>query len=196
MNLNILEKLKFAFQSCFSSFMSVELFVIGLLLFIFLFINISKNEKIIKLFGVFLYLLFFVLICIFYSDYTVQSMDGVVKYIMNYIYFPSLAMYFMIMVFVTIAMIYTMFSKKMTLFLKRFNTIIFSILYIFYIQVIGQVADNKIYFTTDISIYKNETILALVQVSNFILVLWFLFIFFYVIYQYFRKMFSERVDIT
>lgn len=196
MNLNILEKLKFAFQSCFSSFMSVELFVIGLLLFIFLFINISKNEKIIKLFGVFLYLLFFVLICVFYSDYTVQSMDGIVKYIMNYIYFPSLAMYFMIMVFVTVAMIYTMFSKKMTLFLKRFNTIIFSILYIFYIQVIGQVADNKIYFTTDISIYKNETILALVQVSNFILVLWFLFIFFYVIYQYFRKMFSERVDIT
>jgi len=196
MNLNILEKLKFAFQSCFSSFMSVELFVIGLLLFIFLFINISKNEKIIKLFGVFLYLLFFVLICVFYSDYTVQSIDGVVKYIMNYIYFPSLAMYFMIMVFVTVAMIYTMFSKKMTLFLKRFNTIIFSILYIFYIQVIGQVADNKIYFTTDISIYKNETILALVQVSNFILVLWFLFIFFYVIYQYFRKIFSERVDIT
>lgn len=196
MALNIFEKISFVFQSFFSSFMSIELLIIGLLLFVFLFININKNEKIVKIFSVFLYLLFFILLCIFYSDYTVQSIDGVIKYIMNYIYFPSLAMYFVIMVFVTGAMIYTMFSKKMTRFLKYFNITLFSFLYILYIQVIGQVAGNHIYFTTDVAIYENETILSLIQVSNLLLFFWFLFMMFYEFYKFCKKKYSEKFDIT
>jgi len=196
MTLNIFEKIVLASQSLFSSFMSIELFIIGLLLFIFLFMNIKKEEKVIKIFAVFLYVLFFSLICMFYSDYTRESIDGVIKYIMNYIYFPSLAMYFMIMVAVTIGIIYTMFSKKLTLFVKRVNMITFSILYIFYIQVIGQVSSDHVYFTTDVAIYKNEVILALVQVSNLLLLLWIFFILFYLLYQYFKKKLDERFHIT
>lgn len=196
MTLNVFEKISFVFQSLFSSFMSIELLIIGVLLFVFLFMNIKKEERIVKLFAIFLYLLFFFLICMFYSDYTKQSIDGVIKYIMHYIYFPSLAMYFMIMVFVTIAIIYTMFSKRLTLFIKRVNIITFSILYIFYIQVIGQVADNRVYFTTDVAIYKNETILALVQVSNLLLFVWIIFIGFYLFYLYCKKKVDERFHIT
>lgn len=196
MALNLSEKIKFVLQSMFSSFMTIELFLIGFLLFIFLFISINRNEKVIKIFSIFLYLLFFALICAFYSDYTIQSIDGVIKYIMNYIYFPSLAMYFVIMVFVTIMMVYTLFSKKMTMFLKRCNVILFSILYIFYIQVIGQVAGNKIYFTTSVEIYKNETILSLVQVSNFLLLVWIIFMLFYCFYKYCKKRLDERFNIT
>ncbi len=196
MAFNIFEKIGFVFQSFFSSFMTVELLIIGILLFVFFAINIQKNERIIKLFSVFLYLLFFLLICIFYSDYTVQSVDGVIKYIMNYIYFPSLAMYFVIMVFVTIAMIYTMFSKKMPKWLKWINTSVFSFLYILYIQVIGQVAGGKIYFTTDVAIYKNEVILSLIQVSNILLGIWILFICFYQFYKFCKKKYSEKFDIT
>lgn len=196
MTLNIFEKISLVFQSLFSSFMSIELFIIGFLLFLFLFLNIKKEEKVVRAFSVFLYALFFLLICIFYSDYTVESIDGVIKYIMNYIYFPSLAMYFVIMLFVTFGIIYTMFSKRLTLFIKRFNMIVFSILYIFYIQVIGQVAGNNIYFTTNIEIYKNETILSLVQVSNLLLLIWFLFICFYLFYQYCKKKIDEKFNIT
>ena len=196
MSLNIFEKISYAFQSIFSSFMSIELFIIGFLLFIFFAININKNEKIIKMFAVCLYLLFFFLICYFYSDYTAQSIDGVIKYIMHYIYFPSLAMYFVIMVFVTIGIFYTMFSKKISKFLKYVNTSVFGLLYIFYIQVIGQVADNRIYFTTDVSIYRNESILCFIQVSNLILFLWIIFILFYVFYQFCKRKYSERFDIT
>lgn len=196
MNLDILSKVKVAFQSFFSSFMSIELFIIGCILFCFLFINLNKNEKVVKVFGVFLYLLFFISICFYYSDYTVQSVDAFIKYIMNYIYFPSLSMYFMIMVFVTVAIIYTMFSKKMPLLLKRFNICVFSLLYLMYIQVIGQVAGNRIYFTTDVAIYKNETILSLVQVSNFLLAIWILFMLFYLLYKFFKKKLDERFNIT
>ena len=196
MNLDILSKVKFAFQSFFSSFMSIELFIIGCVLFCFLFINLNKNDKVVKVLGIFLYLLFFISICFYYSDYTVQSVDAVIKYIMNYIYFPSLAMYFMIMIFVTIAIIYTIFSKKMPLLLKRFNICVFSLLYLMYIQVIGQVAGNRIYFTTDVAIYKNETILSLVQVSNFLLVIWILFMVFYFLYKFFKKKLDERFNIT
>ncbi len=196
MSLNIFEKIGYAFFSMFSSFMSIELFIIGFLLFIFFLINVNKNEKVIKLFAVCLYFFFFFLICYFYSDYTMQSIDGVIKYIMHYIYFPSLAMYFVIMVFVTIFLFYTMFSKKITKFLKYVNTTIFGILYIFYIQVIGQVADNRIYFTTDVAIYRNESILCFVQLSNLILFLWIIFILFYLLYKFFQKKYREKFDIT
>ena len=118
------------------------------------------------------------------------------KYIMKYIYFPSLAMYFILMVFVTLGMIYTMFSIRISSFLRYLNICIFSLLHILYFQVIGLVVQNKIYFTTDVEIYKNETILSLVQISNLLLFIWILIMMFYQIYQYLRRKFDERKEIT
>lgn len=195
MNLNIVEKILVVLNSFFTSFMSMELLLIGLLLFIFLVLNIKKNVKLVKLFITFLYISFFVFICVYYQDYVVQSIDGLLKYIMNYIYFPSLAMYFFLMVFVTLGLIYTMFSTTISKFLKYLNVFFFSLLHILYFQVIGLVIESKTYFTTDVAIYKNETILSLVQVSNLLLFVWILFILFYKFYQYLRRKVDERKEI-
>ncbi len=196
MVLNLFEKIIVVLKSLFSSFMSIELLIIGVLLFVFLLLNLKREEQVVKVISVFLYVIFFMIICLFYSDYTKQSIDGVIKYIMNYIYFPSLAMYFMIILFVTIGIVYTMFSKKLTKFIRYLNMSVFSILYILYIQVIGQVANHRIYFSTSVEIYKNDTILSLVQVSNLILFIWILFMLFYKLYQYFKKEFDERKGIS
>ncbi len=196
MNLNIMEKILVVFNSFFSSFMSIEILLIGFLLFIFLILNAKKNVKLVKIFLTFIYLVFFTFICIYYQDYVVQSVDGLLKYIMKYIYFPSLAMYFILMVFVTLGMIYTMFSIRISSFLRYLNICIFSLLHILYFQVIGLVVQNKIYFTTDVEIYKNETILSLVQISNLLLFIWILIMMFYQIYQYLRRKFDERKEIT
>ena len=196
MKLNIMEKILVVFNSFFSSFMSIEILLIGFLLFIFLILNAKKNVKLVKIFLTFIYLVFFTFICIYYQDYVVQSVDGLLKYIMKYIYFPSLAMYFILMVFVTLGMIYTMFSIRISSFLRYLNICIFSLLHILYFQVIGLVVQNKIYFTTDVEIYKNETILSLVQISNLLLFIWILIMMFYQIYQYLRRKFDERKEIT
>lgn len=195
MNLNIMEKILVVFNSFFSSFMSIEILLIGFLLFIFLILNAKKNVKLVKFFITFIYLAFFTFICIYYQDYVIQSVDGLLKYIMKYIYFPSLAMYFILMVFVTLGMIYTMFSIRISSFLKYLNICIFSLLHILYFQVIGLVVQDKIYFTTDVEIYKNETILSLVQISNLLLLIWILIMIFYQIYQYLRRKFDERKEI-
>ena len=130
MNLSLLGKLGVIFKYIFSSFLSIEMFVISLLLFVILIYNLKKNNRMVKIIAIGVYLGFVLGIFISYTTYVKSSFDSFVKWIMNYIYFPSTIVYFFIMVFVTILMLYTLFSKKLKIFKKIVNYSIFSILYI------------------------------------------------------------------
>ena len=106
---------------------------------------------------------------------------------MNYIYFPSTVVYFFIILFVTIMMIYTLFSKKLTNFKKIFNYSFFSILYFFFMSFIALATYDAVDLLDITKLYENETILSVVQISNFILVIWILYTCFYHLYLYFKK---------
>ena len=191
MNLSLIDKLVVIARYLFSSFLSIELFVISLLLFFVLFVNLKKDNRIVQIISLSIYLGFVVGVFITYTSYVRTSIDSFVKGIMHYIYFPSTIVYFFIMVFVTIMVVYTLFSKKLSFFKKVVNYAFFSILFFFFMSFLSLAAIDNVDLIHVTKLYENDTILSLVQVSNFLLVIWIIFIFFYYLYHFYQKKYDH-----
>lgn len=190
MNLSLVQKMGMVFRYIFSSFLSIEMFVLSLLLFIILVVNLKRNNKIIQLAAIGVYLGFVIGIFISYTTYVQTCVDSFVKLFMNYVYFPSTVVYFFIMSFVSIMIIWTLFSKKLTTFKKVFNYSFFSILYFFFMSFIALATYDGVDLLDTPTLYENDLILSLVQLSNFILVIWIIFTGFYWFYKYLKKRFD------
>ena len=191
MNLSLLEKFKVIFQYIFSSFLSIEMFVLSLLLFVILIVNLKRNNRIVQMVAIGIYLGFVIGILISYTTYVQTCFDSFVKEIMNYIYFPSTVVYFFIILFVSVMILWTLFSKKLTQFKKIFNYLFFSILYFFFMSFISLAAYDGVDLLDISVLYQNNTILSFVQISNLILLIWLLFTLFYWLYKYFKKRFDS-----
>ena len=187
MDLNLIEKFKVIFQYMFSSFLSIEMLVLSLLVFLILLINVKKDNHIVQVVAIGVYLGFVIGILISYSTYVKSCIDSFVKAILNYIYFPSTIAYFFIIIFVTFLMLYTLFSKKITKFKKIFNYLFFSILYFFFMSFVSLAAYDKVDLLDITKLYENNIILSIVQISNFILVIWIIITGFYWLYRYFHN---------
>ena len=110
---------------------------------------------------------------------------------MNYVYFPSTVVYFFIILFVTIVMLKTVFSEKMTSFKKGVNYFFFSILYFLFMSFMALASYDGIDLINVVDLYKNEVILAIVQISNLLLVVWLIFTMFYELFKYFQKKYDN-----
>ena len=69
MNLSIVDKFITLFKFIFSSFLSIELFILSIVLFIFLIVNFKKKNKYIQLLIVGIYVGFLLGIILSYSMY-------------------------------------------------------------------------------------------------------------------------------
>ena len=187
MNLSLIEKFSVIFKYMFSSFLSIEMFILTLLLFIVLVFNLKNDNKIVQLVTVGTYIGFIIGIVISYTTYVKTCIDSFIKSVMNYIYFPSTIAYFFIVIFVTVMMIYTLYNKKLSKFKKIVNFAIFSIIYFFFMSFIALATYDMVDLMDTSLLYENNVILSLVQISNFILVFWIIFTGFYHLYLFFKK---------
>ena len=187
MDLSLLGKMGTVFKYIFSSFLSIEMFILSLLLFLILIVNLKRDNHIVQMVAIGIYIGFVVGILISYSTYVQTCFDSFVKEIMNYIYFPSTIVYFFIIIFVTVMILYTLFSRKLSVFKKVINYSVFSIMYFFFMSFITLATYDSVDLINIEVLYQNETILSLVQLSNFILLLWLLFTGFYHLYIYFKN---------
>lgn len=186
MNLSLFDKIGIIFKYIFSSFLSIEMFVLSLLLFIILIVNLKRKNTLVQMIAIGVYIGFIVGIFISYTTYVKTCIDSFTKAIMNYIYFPSTIVYFFIMIFVTVMILITLFSKKMTMFKKVINYFTFSVLYFLFMAFISLGA----YYGVDLAdvsvLYQNDKILSFVQISNFILLIWLIYTGFYHLYKHFK----------
>ena len=187
MNLSLFDKIGTIFKYMFSSFLSIEMFILSVLLFIILIVNLKRKNIFIQMIAIGIYIGFIIGIFISYTTYVKTCIDSFAKGIMNYIYFPSPIVYFFIIVFVTIMILITLFSKKLTIFKKIINYLFFSILYLLFMSFIALGAYAGVDLADTTSLYQNDTILSIVQVSNFLLLIWLIFTSFYHLFKYFKK---------
>lgn len=187
MNLSLLGKMGTVFRYIFSSFLSIEMFILSLLLFIILVVNLKQNNPIIQMIAIGIYIGFVIGIFITYTTYVKSCVDSFVKAIMNYIYFPSTIAYFFIILFVTVMILWTIFQKKLSFFKKTVNCLFFSVLYFLFMSFISLATYDGADLLDLSVLYQNDTILSLVQISNFILIIWIVFTAFYWLYLFFKK---------
>ena len=190
MSMSLFDKLKIIFEYMFSSFLPIEMLVLSLLLLCILLVNIKVNNKYINIAAIGIYLGFILGIIISYSDYVKLCINGFVKSILNYIFFPSTFVYFLIFLFVTGLMIYTIFNKKMKKVKKVVNYVCFTALYFLFMSFVVLSVYSGVDIYDTIALYKNEIILALVQVSNLLFLIWILFTIFYELYQFYKRKFD------
>lgn len=190
MNLSLIEKLGVIFKYTFSSFLSIEMFIFSLLLFCILVYSVKANNHFIQMISIGIYIGFVIGIIISYTSYVQTSFNSFTKAILNYIYFPSTVVYFFIIVFVTILILYTLFSKNITNIKKIFNYLFFSIMYFFFMAFMALSAFDGVDLMEVTELYKNDTILSIVQISNLLLVIWLIVTGFYYLYKYFKKKFD------
>lgn len=187
MELSFFEKFKVIFQYTFSSFLSIEMFMLSLLFFIILTVNLKRKNHFVERLAIGVYIGFLVGILISYTTYVKTCVHSFVKAIMNYFYFPSTVVYFFIIVFVTGMILWTLFSKKMTLFKKIFNYFFFSILYFLFMSFVALAAYDGVDLIDTAKLYQNNTVLCFVQISNLLLLLWIIYTFFYHLFLLFKK---------
>ena len=187
MELNLIEKFNLIFKFMFSSFLSIEMLIISILLLVILIINLKQKNKSFQFIALAIYLGFVLGIMVSYTSYVKTCIDSFVKAILNYIYFPSTITYFFILIFVTIMMIYSIFSNKITGLKKIFNYISFSLIYLFFMSFISLAAYDGVDIANVSVLYQNNTILSLVQISNLVLLIWGIYTVFYHLFLYFKK---------
>ena len=187
MNLSLIDKIGIIFKYIFSSFLSIEMFILSLLLFLILIFNLRRKNTLVQMIAIGIYIGFVIGIFVSYTTYVKTCIDSFTKGVMNYIYFPSTIVYFFIMVFVTVMILMTLFSKKLTIFKKVINYFIFSILYFLFMSFIALGAHYGIDLVDTALLYQNDTILSIVQISNLILLIWLIYTGFYHLFKYFKK---------
>lgn len=190
MEMTIIDKLGLIIEYTFSSFMGIELFLLSLLLFLFTFFNLKKNNKVVKIMSIILCVGFLIGIIVTYKSYAIDSIDSFIKFLLSYIYFPSMVVYFFIILFVTIAIIVTILSKKMTRTKKIINSIAFSILYFCFMSVVSLAVTKSLNLSSTVSLYTNDTVLSFIQISNILFFFWVE----YTILYYFYKFLEKKID--
>lgn len=190
MEMTIIDKIALILKYIFSSFMGIELFLLSLILFLFTFLNIKKNNKKVKVVSTILCIGFLIGIILTYKSYAAESIDSFIKAVLSYLYFPSMVVYFFIILFVTVDIIITIFSNKMPRTKKIVNSIVLSILYFCFMAVISIALTNDINLSSTVSLYTNDTLLSFIQMSNLLFAFWIEFTILYYFYKFLQKKFD------
>ncbi|MBQ8132212.1 MAG: hypothetical protein IJ193_06955 [Bacilli bacterium] len=191
MNLSFFEKIATLFKYTFSSFLSIELFLFSALLFVVLIVNLKTKAKFITYAAIVVYLGLLIGSLLAYGDYVILSVKEFFKMIITYLCFPTPVAFFTTIVIVTGIMIYTLFSKKLTNFKRIFNYLLFSIIYFLFTSFVALASFYKLDLGSSVSLYSNDNILVVVQASNFLLIFWIIYTFFYRLYNFYKERFDE-----
>lgn len=169
--LNLLEKIKLTFDLIFSSSLFFILFI-GILCVIVDVLYISRKSRTVKIIYVFLSLLLILGLSINYLKDLLLIVHEVNKQIVEFIYFPTITEYVMIMFVMLIVMIISLFSKKTYKVIKGINIGVFiANLYIFFL-IIDQISKSEIDLSNKIDVYKHQNLMVLFQLSLFIFIVW------------------------
>lgn len=165
--------------------------MIILLLFLFLLLNIKKNDLIVKLAFVISFSIFIVTIIFSNFSYVKYCIYYLFKSIMNYIYFPSTVIYFLIVIISLILVLISIFSE-MDYYKRVLDISFFSVIYFLFFNFIAVVCEYKLDLADKVSLYTNNISLSIIQITNLVFVIWVLVILFYKLYNYFKNKYDKK----
>lgn len=187
MFMSFFDKIQLIFKHSFSSFLAIELLLLSILFFVLLGLNIKQKKKIVNYAAIAVVIAFIATLIVLNYEYTVYCVDFFLKSILEYIYFPSTVIYFFIMFLVTIFIIITIMSDKLSFFKKIINYLCFAMLYFLFFSFISVVSYTGVDLADKVQLYTNDLILALVQISNLVFLCWIIYTIFWYLFKYFKK---------
>ena len=164
-DLSIVEKIKLLFNTAISTPFFILYAVVGILLVIFMIIDIKKKKKFSKyiyiISGIFLITFFFIK----YFNIILKVIDSFVEIVIKALYFPNLGIYIVMLIIANIIFVYNMISKKTYKSSKIIAGIITILIDFIFILIIGIISSEKIDITSEVKLYSDATMLTLLQIS-------------------------------
>ena len=155
-------------------------------------VNIKAKKKVYNYLMSLIMIVFLGVVIYFNYDYVVYTVDLILKAIMKYIYFPSTAVYFMIVFLSVIFLVVTIFKNNLSNFKKGFNYLMFSLIFLMFYSFMAVVSTSKVDMMDTVSMYTNNYILSLVQISNVIFIFWLIITLFSMLYRFFKKKYDKE----
>ena len=171
MDLNLFERIVTFIQMPFQSFLSIELLLIFVILYIFLIYNLKRKNKKVKYALAGLLIFFFFLLVFYYFDDMMTVFSETIKPFFRAFYFPNIIFYNLVALISLVILIYTMF-KENTSKLNKIFTYTFTLLHLFlYTLFVSMAITNNISLVNQASIYRHDEMFVIVFFSQTVFLL-------------------------
>ena len=96
------------------------------------------------------------------------------------------------MILSVIFLVVTIFKNNLSNFKKGFNYLMFSLIFLMFYSFMAVVSTSKVDMMDTVSMYTNNYILSLVQISNVIFIFWLIITLFSMLYRFFKKKYDKE----
>lgn len=165
------EKIKTTFNLIFST----PLFLILLFGFALMFVDyffISKKSKKVKIIYLGLSLIMIILLLQNYFDSLFNVFDIIAKNIVAIVYFPSVLEYILMLLISLIIILFSLFNKEINKKIKVINLSTFFVNNFLFFMILDEISKKNIDLSNKISIYSNENLMVLFELSMGIFIIW------------------------
>lgn len=171
MDLSIIEQIMTFITLPFQSFLTIEILLIFIILYIFLLYNEKRQSKKVKVTLTALIIFFFSLLVFYFSDDIINVLSEIIKTIMRCFYFPNIVFYILTVIISLIILIYTVLKEKITK-LNKIITYTFTIIHLFlFTNFISLAITNNLSLIDNTNIYQHDQMFVIVLFSQIIFIL-------------------------
>lgn len=171
MDLSIIEQIMTFITLPFQSFLTIEILLIFIILYIFLLYNEKRQSKKVKVTLTALIIFFFSLLVFYFSDDIINVLSEIIKTIMRCFYFPNIVFYILTVIISLIILIYTVLKEKITK-LNKTITYTFTIIHLFlFTNFISLAITNNLSLIDNANIYQHDQMFVIVLFSQIIFIL-------------------------
>lgn len=146
--------------------------IIGLILLIIMTVGIKKNRRINKIIFMIAWLFVIVFCIVRYFTFFTSILDRLFGRIVEEIYFPSISIYTLMLLFTNFIFGYSLFKKKMDDLIKIVNLALPMELDFLFIMILDIIVKNNIDIYADFEIYTNSKLLVLLEFSMLLFLVW------------------------
>lgn len=171
MDLSIIEQIMTFITLPFQSFLTIEILLIFIILYIFLLYNEKRQSRKVKVTLTALIIFFFSLLVFYFSDDIINVLSEIIKTIMRCFYFPNIVFYILTVIISLIILIYTVLKEKITK-LNKIITYTFTIIHLFlFTNFISLAITNNLSLIDNTNIYQHDQMFVIVLFSQIIFIL-------------------------
>ena len=169
---SLIERVKILSNIVVSSkfFLMFSIFVI--LSLMLLLITYILDKKVNKIIYISIWMIFLIIVLIFYHGVLLSIVDNLFDNLFMIIYFPSISLYFIILVVSNFFLLYSVFNKKIKKVYKTLNILNALLINSILLFVVSIINKNNIDVYDKLSVYSNSNLLVLIEFSTALFIIW------------------------
>ena len=171
MDLSIIEQIMTFITLPFQSFLTIEILLIFIILYIFLLYNEKRQNKKVKIALIALIIFFFSLLVFYFQEDIINVLSEIVRTVMRCFYFPNIIFYILTAIISLVILIYTMLKKNLVK-LNKIITYTLTIIHLYlFTNFISLAISMNLSLIDTANIYQHDNMFVIVLVSQIIFII-------------------------